>query len=191
MSNAEETAWVEASALRLVVRSDDYLARARAALGADGPTLVERPLAGNLHVTVVLDLPTSLRSVDGRHLEALKLTADQAFELAAKNTLAVLPPVSESAKPVQRGRIGHVSGNVYEVGRVAIHSEWAGLAAAQGGTLLIALPTTDVVLYLADASPDAVSAVRKLAEHLMSKASNSMSSAVLRWTKDRWELVEP
>jgi len=187
---AQQDAWADADALRLVVRSADYLERARAALGPDGSTLVARPLAGNLHTMVVLDMPRAVRSVDGRHLTELKLTQDQAFEIAARNTLAALPPIAEKAKPVQRGRIGHISGNVYEVGRVAIHAEWAGLAEAQGGTLLIALPTTDVVLYAPEATPAAINALRKIAEQLMQKASNPMSSAVLRWTKDGWEAVE-
>ena len=190
MSTAQETAWVEAGALRLVVRADDYLQRARAALGADPRPLAARPLAANLHAVVVLDLPTSLRTADQRHLDELTLTLDQAFEVAATNTLAALPPLLQSAPPVQRGRIGHVSGSVYEVGRVAIHSEWAALAEKQGGALLIALPTTDSVLYLPEATPGAVAALRKIAGQLMEKAPNPLSSAVLRWTKDRWEAVE-
>jgi hypothetical protein len=189
MSIAQQDAWGEANALRLVIRSTDYLERARAALGLDGSTLAARPLVADLHAVVVLDMPDAVRGVDKRHLDALKLTQEQAFEIATRQTLASLPPLLQSAPPVQRGRIGHFSGNVYEVGRVAVHSEWAALAEQQGGTLLIVLPTTDVMLYVPEATPAAIGALRKFAEQSMSKATNPLSSAVLKWTKDGWEAV--
>lgn len=186
---SDQGAQADAAALRIVVRSDDYLDRVKSALGVPAAALAARPVAGNLYAMVVLDQPRAVRSVDERHLKELNLTQDQAFERAIKNTLAALPPLAQSARPAKRGQIGHISGSFYDVGRVAIHAEWAGLAQAQGGTLLVALPTTDVVLYVPEDTPTAIDALRTLALNIMKKSPNPLSATILRWTNERWEAV--
>jgi hypothetical protein len=116
------------------------------------------------------------------------------FELysraAQENVQASLKPLAESAKPVGSGQIGTVTGSVYEVGRVALHQQWAQLASAQQGTLLVALPTTDVVLYVSESTPAAIEALRALSKNTAAKASNPLSpTIVLKWGNDRWEAV--
>ena len=82
-----------------------------------------------------------------------------------------------------------MSGSFFDVGRVAMHDEWAPLAAAQNGVLLVALPATDTLLYASEATPTAVDALRTFAKRA-STSSGALSGIVLKWTPERWELVQ-
>lgn len=185
----QQNAPIEKTAVRLVVRSSEYIKRAQASLGSDGPVLQVKPLVEGLVSVAVLDTPRAVRPLDERDLKKLNVSQDQLFKLAGENLVADLKPLSDVAKPVERGQIGTITGSVYEVGRIAIHSQWAQLANAQSGTLLVALPTTDVVLYISESTPVAVDALRALASNTAARASNPLSGAVLKWTSERWEIV--
>lgn len=184
-----QNAPIDKAEVRLVVRSSEYIKRAQASLGSDAPALQFRPLVEGLVSVAVLDTPRAVRPLDDRDLRKLELSQEQLFELGRQNLRSILKPLGESAKPVTGGQIGTLPRNFYEVGRVAVHADWETLATAQNGTLLLALPTTDAVLYIAESSPAAIDALRALARDTASKAPNPLSPAVLRWTKVRWELV--
>lgn len=185
----QQNAPIEKAAVRLVVRSSEYIKRAQASLGSDGPTLQVKPLVEGLVSVAILDTPRAVRPLDERDLEKLNLSQDQLFKLGGENLATELKPLSEVAKPVTRGQVGTITGSVYEVGRIAVHSQWAQLANAQNGTLLVALPTTDVVLYISEATPVAIDALRTLANKTATRAANPLSATVLKWTSERWEIV--
>jgi uncharacterized protein YtpQ (UPF0354 family) len=136
-----------------------------------------------------LDTPRALRPLDDRDLKKLGLSQDEIFALGAENLRNTLQPLSDKAKPVASAQIGSITGSVYEVGRVAVLSQWASLAAAQNGTLLISMPSTDVVLYVSEGTNVAVDALRTLATRTSAQSSNPLSPLVLKWTQERWELV--
>jgi hypothetical protein len=184
-----QTTPLNPNSLRVVVRTTEYIEAAQASFGPSGPILQTRPLADGLVAVAVLDTPRATRPLNERDLKALHLSQDELFNLAGKNTVAALPPMGKSARPAAIGQIGSFTGDLYEVGRVAIHSQCAELARAQRGTLLIAIPTTDTVLYISEDTPVAIDALRTLASNMMTRAPNPLAPAILRWTRDRWEVV--
>lgn len=187
----ERSAPLDPDAVRIVIRSTDYIKHAQASLGANASelNLQLRPFVDGLVAVAVLDTPRAVRPLSDKDLEKIGLSKEQLFELGAKNVRAVLSPLSETAKPVAVGKIGTIHGNFYEVGRVTLHDDWTPLASSQDGVLLIALPTTDAVLYISEASPAAIERLKALSRDIARRSPNPLSSAVLRWTKERWELV--
>jgi len=185
-----QNAPIDRAAIRLVIRSSEYIKRAQASLGAEGPALQYRPLVDGLTVVAVLDTPRALRPLNDRDLKNLQISQEQLFETGAANLRTTLKPIAEVAKPVGPGKIGALPVDLYEVGRVSIHADWESLATAQGGTLLVAMPTTDSILYISDASDTAIDALRTLARNTAGKAPNPLPISVLKWTKERWEVVQ-
>jgi hypothetical protein len=139
----------------------------------------------------VLDTQRAVRPLDDRDLRKLNMSQNQLFELGGENLQAALKPLADSAKPVGSGQIGAITGSVYEVGRVAILSQWAHLANAQQDVLVVALPTTDMVLYISESTPSAIDALRTLSKGTAAKSSNPLSpTAVFKWTAERWTPVQ-
>ena len=66
---------------------------------------------------------------------------------------------------------------------------WSPLATAQGGKLIVAAPETDTVLYVAEDTPAAIKALRTLTHNVMSRSPRPLSSELLHWTPQRWEVV--
>jgi hypothetical protein len=180
---------VEKASLRVVLREAGAVKVAQGTFGPGSPALQRRPFAGSLVELVVVDTPQTVRYVDERALAELKITRDELFALARGNTGAGLRPLGEVARPVQHGQLGTITGSVYEVSRIALHDEWAPLARAQGGTLLVALPATDLVLYASERTPLAVDALRTIARQILGDASHPLSDMVLEWTPEGWVVV--
>jgi hypothetical protein len=177
---------VDTKTVLLAIRSSDYLKRAQAALGSDAPALAVRPLADGLVAVAMFDTPSAARPLNARDVARLSLSDEQLFALAKKNLQTSLGPLSSKAKPVGSGQIGTLQGGYYEASRLALTSEWANLASAQNGTLLVAAPAPDVILYISEASPTAVDALRTLAKTVASKSPTPLSLAVFKWTADGW-----
>ena len=100
--------------------------------------------------------------------------------------LAAAPQIAKVAQP---GQIGHFEGDVYHSSRLALHESWSPLATAQGGKLIVAAPGIDTILYLAEDTPVAIDALRTLTQNVMSRMPRPLSSELLRWTPQRWEVV--
>ena len=67
---------------------------------------------------------------------------------------------------------------------------WAPLAAAQNGTLIVAVPATDAVFYIGEDTPAAIDALRTLARNVFSRAPNRLTETLLRWSDAGWEVVK-
>ena len=63
------------------------------------------------------------------------------------------------------------------------------MAKAHGGTLIVAAPAKDVLLYSGDDKPEALDALRTLSADVMRRAPGALSSALLRWTPSGWQIV--
>ncbi len=177
---------VDTKAVLLAVRSSAYLKNAQAALGSEAPALEIRPLTAGLVSVAMLDTPSTARPLNVKDAARLSLSDDQLFALAAKNLQASLEPLSSKAKPVGSGQVGTLKGGYYESGRVALVADWAGLAAAQGGTLLIAVPSPDVILYISESSATAIDALASLAKTVAAKSQTPLSPAVFKWSAEGW-----
>jgi hypothetical protein len=175
--------------VRIAVRSartaQAYLAGTR----ATGLNLQVQPFVEGLVSTVVIDTPTSMRWASSKDLDALKLDAAGLRELARGNTHAALQPLASVAQPAPKGKLGAITGDAYTASRALFPADWAPMAKAQDGVLLIALPRPTTILYIGDASPNAVAALRQVAHEQMAAAPDALSDQLLRWTPDGWTIV--
>jgi uncharacterized protein YtpQ (UPF0354 family) len=177
------------SAVRVVVRTKAYLAATQATMPKEGPQLQPRPLAGELVMLPALDMPRTIRMLDEKDNAALGLSADEVFKLGFDNLRKQLKPLMSVAKVAQADQIGQLNGDTYHSSRLALFESWSPLAKVHGGKLIIAVPATDMVLYVGDDSPKAIEALRTLAKTAAARAPAPLSSELLRWTPQRWEAV--
>ena len=178
---------VDASAVRLVVRQREAVDRT---LKAMGTSIEAEPLPGDLVVVPVVAASRAAMLLGNKALDKLGLDHARLFELARKNMQQSLGPLMAKAKPVGPGQIGSVGGGPLEAGRVALPEQWAPLAEAQHGTLVIALPTTDLVLYIGESTQSALDGLAAFAKNTAARAANPLAPGLLlRWHDGRWESV--
>jgi uncharacterized protein YtpQ (UPF0354 family) len=134
-------------------------------------------------------MPRTIRVLNEKDGRSLGLSTIEAFTLGFANVRKRLKPLMEVAKVVQPGQIGHISGDVYNSSRLALHESWAPLAKAQGGQLVVAVPTTDTVLYVGDNTMLGIKALRNLVNTVRARAPNPLSKELFRWTANGWEVV--
>jgi uncharacterized protein YtpQ (UPF0354 family) len=176
-------------AVRLVVRSTQYLQQAQKPLPADAPALQSRPVAEGLVALPVLDSPRTIRMLTEKDNKTLDLTSDEVHQLARANTIAALKPLMDAANVAGAGQIGQLTGDSFQPSRLAFHDTWAPLADAQGGQLIVAAPATDAVFYIGEDSPAAIDALRALVRQVVNRSPNRLSDTLLRWNKGGWEVV--
>jgi len=176
------------AALRVVVRSADSMRQALREVDAPGAALM-RPLAEGLVIVSVLDSPRAVRMFNDKDRAALGLTQDQVFDIALANLRSSLKPLTTVAKAVPSGQFGTLTGDYYQTSRLALIDSWAPLAQAQGGVLIVAAPSPDLVVYASEDSSAALDALRTLTKNLMARAPKPLSGSLLRWTPKGWQLV--
>lgn len=179
---------VTQESLRVVVRTADYADGAAHTLAGKGAPM-RRPVAEGLVAMPIVDSPRSARLLGEADCKALGLLPDQAYDLALANLRMALKPLADVAKPVRRGAIGTLQGDFYESGRVLLHDDWAPLAKAQQGVLVVALPSKDLLLYGADDSPAGLDALRVLSRDVARRSPAQLSDLLLRWTESGWQVV--
>src|SRR5215470_4208063 len=155
------------SAVRVVVRTTEYLQQGVKVSGK--APLVARPLVEGLVVLSVLDMPRAIRTITDKDGAALGLTASQVYDLGVANLRQTLKPLMEVAKPAGSQQIGSLTGDFFHPSRIVLVDSWAPLAKAQGGVLIVAAPTTDVVLYIGEDNPIAIGTLRALVGNVMSR----------------------
>jgi hypothetical protein len=175
-------------ALRVVIRPTGYVQQAAGQFGADA-TIPPRALVKGLVIVPVLDSSRTVRVLNGKDLATLGLSAGQASDIGMANLRRSMKPLMEVANPMGSGRIGHFEGDYYQSSRLALVDTWAPLAQAQGGVLIVAVPSADTVLYVGEDSAGAIDALRTFAAHVMSRAPKPLSGTLLRWTPKGWQLV--
>jgi hypothetical protein len=171
-------------ALRSAAVADAYRANSR----ATGLNLEVQPFVDGLVSTVVIDTPSAMRWASSKDLDALKLDAAGLAELARANTHATMQPLASVAQPASHGQVGAIEGeDAYVASRVLFPADWAPMAKAQGGVLIVAVPRATAILYISDDSDDAVGALRAIAHQQFLTARDPLSDILLRWTPDGWQ----
>lgn len=179
---------VTRESLRVVIRTAEFAEGAvRIAAGKGEP--MRRAVADGLVAMPIVDSARSARMLTEADCKALGLSSEQAFELGLTNLRLALKPLADVAKPVKRGGIGTLAGDFYESSRVLLRDDWAALARAQQGVLIVALPAKDVLLYGADDSPVGLDALRMQARDVARRSPAQLTEALLRWTETGWQLV--
>jgi uncharacterized protein YtpQ (UPF0354 family) len=174
-------------AVRIVVRAQAYMAGVQSL--PKPPKLQPRPLAGSFIMLPAIDTPRAIRILSEEDNERLGLSADEVFDLGLANLRKHLKPLMSIAKITQAGQIGQLSGDAYHSSRLALFESWAPLAKAHGGKLVVAAPATDAVIYIGDDTPTAIEAFRLLAKNVSTRVPTPLSTELLRWTPQRWEVV--
>ena len=175
--------------LRIAVRSARQAQAYLDSTRTTGLNLQVQPFVGSLVSTVVVDSPASLRWASSKDMEALKLDAAGLRELARGNTHAALQPLASVAQPAPKGKLGAITGDAYTASRVLFPADWAPMAKAQDGVLLVAVPRPTTLLYIGDDAPETVAALRKLAHEQAAGAADGLGDQVLRWTPEGWKTL--
>ena len=175
--------------VRIAVRSARMAQAYMATTRTTGLNLQVQPLVDGLVSAVVIDLPASLRWASSKDLDALKLDAAALRELALSNTHAALQPLASVAQPAAKGKLGTIDGDAYTASRLLFPADWALMAKAQGGTLIVAVPLPTEILYVGDDDADALGALRTLARQQAGTSQAGLGDQLLRWTPDGWKVV--
>lgn len=183
----ERTRPPESASLRLVVRPTAYLSSVERDLKAE--PLITYPFVGDLSIALVIDSPRSLTMAQRKDLEKLKLSETEAFDIGKANLKSELQPLAAVLKTIQGKSIGYLEENAYEPSRLIFHDEWAEYARQIGGSLIVAVPATNILIYGSGATAEAVDALRGLALNVGRKSQRPLSPLVFRWTERGWQVA--
>jgi len=189
----ETTRSLARSDLRVIVRSAGYVEalRAQASERRELQPIV-RPLAGDLWVVCVIDLPNQINMLTDRDIEKLGLSQDEAIALARRNVAVELPPGSAVITPLTpRNAIGNITGHFYEASRLLMHEDWAALSREMNGRLVVAVPLPETVLYIEGTDRADLDALARVAEATAKGDRRRISTQLFRWVADGWEVVAP
>jgi uncharacterized protein YtpQ (UPF0354 family) len=179
------------SAVRIVVRSKEYVEAARSNAGSPGPIdLQPRDFIEGLVALPALDGKSTLKMLGVKDNDALGLTAQEAYELGLSNLRKELKPLMEVAKVPGRGQIGQLVGDFFHPSRLLLHETWAPLVKEMGGVLIVAIPVTDALIYVGEDTERAIDALRTLTKNAYNRAPNKLSATLLRWREAGWEVVK-
>lgn len=172
-------------ALRSAAAANGLLASSR----GTGLNLQVQPFMDGLVSVVVIDSPSSLRWASSHDLDALQLDAAALRELARGNTHADMQPLLSIAPPAPKGKIGAIDGvDAYTASRLLFPADWAPLAKAQDGVLIVAVPRSTTLLYVGDDGATSIQALRTLA-HDQAQGRDAIGDMLLRWTPEGWKTL--
>lgn len=180
----------ERAQVRLVLRSvhtaQAYAAQSR----GTGLSLQVRPFVGDMVDAVVIDSPRTVRWASSHDLESLQIDAAAMLELARANTHAQMQPLMSVATPAPAGKVGAIDGgDAYTASRLLFPQDWAPLAKAQGGVLIVAAPRPTTLLYIGADDEASVAGLRAFARQRLERAPDPVSATLLRWTPDGWKTL--
>jgi hypothetical protein len=173
--------------VRAVLKDREWVESARRMLSEGPPeksVLMLRPFVADLFVVYVIDMPDGMRMVTQGDATKLALDEPQLHELALSNLVKAAGDIP--FRPLEDGsaiRLVAV-GDSYEASRVLLHDRWAPIAAKVQGSLVVAAPARDTVLFTG--SEEDVPGLRALARRVADEAPHPLSPTLLRWTKERW-----
>ena len=175
--------------VRIAVRSARMAQAYVASTRTTGLSLQVQPFVEGLVSTVVIDSPASLRWASSKDLEALKLDPAALRELARGNTHAAMQPLASVAQPAAKGQLGAINGDAYTASRALFPADWAPMAKAQDGVLIIAMPRPTTILYVGDDTPHALETLRSVAREQMAGVPDALGDQLLRWTPEGWKTL--
>ncbi len=183
---------VATSDLRVIVRSTGYVdALRKHAAERLEPQPIVRPLAGDLWLVCVVDLPRQINMLTDRDLEKLGLSQEEAIALGKQNVAAELPPGSAVISRLKPDAIGYITGHFYESSRLLMHDDWAALSQEMNGQLVVAVPVPEGILYAEGKDRASLDALTRVAEATAKGDQRRISTQLLRWVPEGWEVVNP
>ena len=187
--HADQNTAPSRNAVRVVLRTEKYVQQVQGSAGAEVSAVQPRPFAEGLVVLPALDSARAIRMLNVSDNKTLGLTAEEVYQLGLTNVRTALKPLMQVAKAAKHTEIGELVGDAYEPSRLVLHDDWAPLAAAQGGKLIVVAPATDAVFYIGEDTAVAIDALRAAAGDIFSRAPNRLSETLLRWNAAGWQVV--
>jgi len=172
--------------LRVAVRHTDFCEELdrMARSGPEEAATLHRPIAPLLCVVLMADYPTSMRGVALRDLQPLDLDAAAGWALGERQTLAELP------RPDALEGLGSslVAVTEYDyVTSLLLDTEgWRRAAAANGGDLIVALPSDAFLIAGRLANLGDVAGFKAVTRENFETAERGITPLVYRWTDAGW-----
>lgn len=183
---------VDPSSIRVVIRDRQYLHEIESMQvemsDAELPTVVHQSFIDQLVYVYVVDSPTSMALLNKEQLGELELSLSELHALALKN-LRQHMSVAEGRKATDELELYVINnGDSYESARLALHKDWAPVAASVQGDLIVVAPSRDFVFYAGSKSGGGTDALRALAE--ADDLPYRITPVLLKWTPQRWVVYD-
>lgn len=172
------------SNLRVVVRDGEHVDELKQRYGDDINALVQ-PLCGDLWVIVVEDSPTMVTYPKPAAIKALGFSVDDGFKLAVANTKMALKGRVPKLAAKDKANLSVFVGDDF-VTTFAFPELWAPVAQTFGGTLIVAIPSTDQMFIIGDDTPDALQLMHKAVDDEWAHAERPLSRSLFGWTEKGW-----
>ena len=181
---------VAADDLRVVVRSESYVAESNDTLKRHGlPPIIAKPYVGDLWMVLAFSRSQLIGVANSETIKALGLEEAAAFAIALRNTREERKPILERSVPL-RGTYLHILGeDSYESSRMLLHDDWAEVA-ARNGDLVVSVPAANSVIFGKGKTAEQIKAMREVVSKQARTALQPLSAQLFRWRPNGWEVVE-
>jgi hypothetical protein len=174
-----------AADLRVVVRPGGYMDQYRQVIAGKGAP-VAAPLAGGFWMIGAADRPTAIEMINSSALTSLGLSPEEALMVGKRNMLHSMSDHLTHALEHHRTGVGMLENDPYISSLFAFPELWASLAKVAGGSLLVSVPASNVVLFCNGDEAGANEAMKQAVQEVMSHAERPFSPTVFRWSADGW-----
>jgi hypothetical protein len=187
----ERLAPIEPGMIRLVLGTAAYVEQLRKAFPDPAQQPVAAQVAGDVWLIGVADYPNSMRVMNIGDLAPLGISAEQAIAVGKRNLSGALDPIENPLAMLAGQPVGILEGDSYESSRILLHDSWAGLSAQIGGGLIVAAPDPAIVLFADAKREGAIAAMREAVRRSLELSPRKLSSDVLQWTPEGWQVLPP
>lgn len=178
---------VTRSDLRIVVRIASYVDAIKKKMGDDDEPVAE-PICGDLWTLGVVDRPTTIRYLHDKDLKALDLSPDEILALAKANTKSAVASLIPNPATLKKRDLAVLMGDPVTAS-FAFPELWAPVAKSFGGTLIVAVPSTEELLLVGDDAPQALKMLQQASNDEWAQAMRPLSRRLYRWTEKGWAAV--
>ena len=182
----EDTPELTRAQLREMVRSEEYCAEMRRIFAAQGRIPLMRPAPAGLCALIVADSSRSMRLLGHDDLQSASLPADQAWQIAERQTLANLPRPAEIN--IASDQIVMLAGMDYLPSIILAGEGWRTLA--EQGDLMLAVPADGTVLVFRAIEGADLRRLQNLVAEDFRTAERGITPHILRWSNDGWRAVD-
>jgi hypothetical protein len=185
----QATSPIERTMLRALVKPAGYVRELEEIYKQRGLAIIAKPYVGELWTLVVVHRATLVSVATSETLNNLGLDAAAGFDLALKNTRSLKGRVLDRAIPLRGTRFEMLTEDEYESSRLLMHADWAEVAKARGGDLIVSVPAANSLIFGSIRNTDQIKDLRDIVLQEGRKARRFVSAQIFRWRADGWELV--
>jgi hypothetical protein len=186
----QATSPIERAMLRALVKPAAYVRELEEIYKQRGLTIIAKPYVGELWTLVVVHRATLVSVATSETLSNLGLDEASGLDLALKNTRALKGRVLDRAVPLRGTRFEMLAEDEYESSRLLMHADWAEVAKARGGDLIVSVPAANSLIFGSIRNTDQIKDLRDIVLQEGRKARRFVSAQIFRWRADGWELLQ-